>query len=110
LDTDIPDEIQMLESQRTNVKTRYRATTRRRAIILDSMYSLEDAHGLIRQLDELRELTLTLDRLAEELHSLDQQLSYLESLTQIHNGSALAIALRKLNTSFFTTSCGKSSS
>ena len=100
LDTDIPEEIQMLESQRTNVKTRYKATTRRRAMILDSMYSLEDAHGLVRQLDELRELTLTLDRLAEELHSLDQQLSYLESLTHIHNGSALAIALRKLNTSF----------
>ena len=100
LDTDIPEEIQMLESQRTNVKTRYKATTRRRAMILDSMYSLEDAHGLIRQLDELRELTLTLDRLAEELHSLDQQLSYLESLIHIHNGSALAIALRKLNTSF----------
>jgi len=100
LDNDIPEEIQMLESQRTNVKTRYKAMTRRRAIILDSMYSLEDAHGLVRQLDELRELTLTLDRLAEELHSLDLQLSYLESLTHVHNGSALAIALRKLNTSF----------
>ena len=100
LDNDIPEEIEKLESQRTNIKMRYKSTTRRRAVILDSMYSVEDAEGLIRQVDELRELTLTLDRLAEELHSVDRQLSYLESLTHIHNGSALAIALRKLNTSF----------
>ena len=104
LDNDVPEEIRKLESQRTNIKTRYRTSTRRRATIFDSMYSslgtLEDAHRLTRQLDELRELSLVLDRLAEELHSVDEQLSYLHSLTHIHNGSALAIALRKLNTSF----------
>jgi hypothetical protein len=107
LDNEIPEEIQRLESQRTNIKIKYKTTTRRRATILDSMYSslgvLEDACAalrLARQLDELKELTQTLDRLAEELHSVDEQLSYLESLTHIHNGSALAMALRKLNSSF----------
>ena len=107
LDDEIPEEIQRLETQRTNIKMRYKATTRRRATILDSMYSslgvLEDvysAHRLARQLDELKEMTQTLDRLTEELHSVDRQLSHLESLTHIHNGSALAIALRKINSSF----------
>ena len=107
LDNEIPEEIQRLELQRSNIKMRYKATTRRRATILDSMYSslgvLEDVfavHGLVRQLDELKELTQTLDRLTEELHSVDQQLSHLESLIHIHSGSALAMALRKLNTSF----------
>ena len=86
---------------------KYKVMTRRRATILDSMYAslgvsedVYSAHRLARQLDELKELTQTLDRLTEELHSVDQQLSYLESLSHIHNGSALAMALRKLNTSF----------
>jgi hypothetical protein len=107
LDDEIPEEIQRLESQRTNIKIRYKASTRKRATILDSLYSslsaLEDVYSaqrLARQLDELRELNQTLDRLAEEIHSVDEQLSYLESLTHIHTGSALALALRKLNSSF----------
>jgi hypothetical protein len=107
LDDEIPKEIQRLESQRTNIKMRYKASTRRRATILDSLYSslgvLEDVYAaqrLARQLDELKEVTQALDRLVEELHSVDQQLSHLESLTHVHNGSALAMALRKLNSSF----------
>ena len=107
LDDEIPAEIQMLLSQMTDAQTRYKASTRKRATILDSLYSslsrLEDGtstHRLLRQLDELKELTQSLDRLAEEIHSVDQQLSYLDSLTHIHTGSALAMALRKLNSSF----------
>lgn len=45
-------------------------------------------------------MSLTLDRLTEELHSLDEQISALYLLQTTHNGSALAMALRKLNTSF----------
>ena len=107
LDDEIPEEMRSLETQRTNIMIRYKASSRKRATILDSLYSslgvLDDvysAHRLTRQLDELKELTQTLDQLAEELHSVDQQLSYLESLTLIHNGSALSMALRKLNSSF----------
>jgi len=104
IDDEIPEEIQRLESQRTNIKMRYKASTRRRVMILDSLYSsLEDvdsAHRSARQLDELKELTQGLDRLAEEIHSLDQQLSHLESLIHVHTSSALALALRKLNSSF----------
>ena len=107
LDDEIPEEVRRLESQRTNIKIRYKALSQTRATILDSLYSslgvLEDvyaAHRLVRQLDDLKELTQNLDQLAEELHSVDQQLSYLESLTHIHNSSALSMALRKLNSSF----------
>jgi chromosome segregation ATPase len=107
LDDEIPEEIKRLESQKNNVVMRYKASTRRRTTILDQLYSCASgqeevncAHRLLRQLDELKELTQGLDRLAEELHSVDQQLSHLESLTHIHTGSALALALRKLNSSF----------
>ena len=104
IDDEIPEEIQRLESQRTNIKMRYKASTRKRVMILDSLYSsLEDvycAHRSARLLDELKELTQGLDRLAEEIHSVDQQLSHLESLIHVHTNSALALALRKLNSSF----------
>lgn len=107
LDDEIPAEVMRLESQRTSIKLRYKTSTRRRTAILDSLYSslstLEDVNStqrLVRQLDELKELTQTLDRLAEEIHSVDEQLSHLQSLTHIHTGSALSLALRKLNASF----------
>ena len=107
LDNEIPAEIQRLVSQGADIKTRYKTVARRRVTILDSLHSslstMEDSSSirrLLRQLDELKELTQTLDRLAEEIHSVDQQLSQLECLTRIHTDSALSIALRKLNTSF----------
>ncbi|KAF8809618.1 hypothetical protein BYT27DRAFT_7135848 [Phlegmacium glaucopus] len=107
LDNEIPEEIQRLVSQRTDIIMRYKALARRRAGVLDllhaSLNALEDGnstHRLLRQLDELKEVAQSLDRLAEEIHSVDQQVSYLESLTHIHTGSALAMALRKLNSSF----------
>jgi len=49
---------------------------------------------------DLKEIAVMLDRLAEELHSVNGQLAQLDSMTHIHMGSALAMALRKLNASF----------
>ena len=107
LDNEIPEEIRSLLSQRTDIQTRYKTSAQKRATILDSLYSslgaVEDSnstHRLLRQVDELKVVTQFMDRLAEEIYSVDQQLSHLESLTHIHTGSALAMALRKLNSSF----------
>jgi len=107
LDNEIPEEIQRLVSQRTDITMRYKTLSRRRAAVLESLYSslsaLEDGNStqrLLRQLDELKEVAQTLDRLAEEIHSVNQQISHLESLVHIHTGSALAMALIKLNASF----------
>lgn len=107
LDNEIPEEVQRLETQRTDIKMRYKALTRKRATVIDSLYSslgavegANSTHRVLQQLDKLKEVAQTLDRLAEEIHSVDQQLSHLESLTRIHTSSALALALRKLNTSF----------
>jgi len=41
-----------------------------------------------------------LDKLAEDLHSADEQLNQLRLLEEVHSTSALAMALRKLNSSF----------
>ncbi|KAJ3515608.1 hypothetical protein NLJ89_g1656 [Agrocybe chaxingu] len=106
LDTEIPEEMRRLEAQRTDLKTRYKVLTRRRATLLDALTAHmtgneeDNSSYALRLLEEIREMVVTLDRLAEELHSLDGQLAHLESLTHIHTGSALAMALRKLNASF----------
>lgn len=106
LDNEIPEEIRRLEAQRTDLKTRYKVLTRRRTIAFESLSSYvsgaeeENPTYVLRLVEELRELATALDKLAEELHSVDGQLDHLSTLTHIHTGSALAMALRKLNASF----------
>ncbi|KAF8902621.1 hypothetical protein CPB84DRAFT_1961567 [Gymnopilus junonius] len=106
LDNEIPEEIRRLEAQRTDLKTRYKVLTRRRAVAFESLSSYvsgveeENPTYALRLIEELKELAAALDKIAEELHSVDGQLDHLSSLTHIHTGSALAMALRKLNASF----------
>lgn len=106
LDNDIPDEIQRLEMQRTDIKTKYKMLARRRAHLLESLTvhvdgsEADDPIFAIRLVEDLKEVSISLDKAAEELHSLDEQLAQLSSLCDIHSASALAMALRKLNASF----------
>lgn len=106
LDNDIPEEVERLETQRTEVKAKYKSLSRRRANLLDSLGACVD--GLdqdgparaIRMVEDLKDISAALDRLAEELHSVDEQLAQVSQLIQGHSTSALAMALRKLNGSF----------
>lgn len=105
LESEIPLELERLNSQRVDLKTRYKVLTRRRVGILEGLgnYIAEEGDNVsygLRLVEELKELVVALDKLTEELHSLDGQIAHLESLTHLHNGSALAMALRKLNSSF----------
>ncbi|KAF7329862.1 hypothetical protein MKEN_00249800 [Mycena kentingensis (nom. inval.)] len=106
VDTDIPDEMHRLEVQRTDVKTRYKMLTRRRANMLATLTGHldgtepEDPTYTLRVVENLKEVSTELDRLAEDLHSCDEQIAQLASLRDVHSASALAMALRKLNASF----------
>ncbi|KAF8892975.1 hypothetical protein BD779DRAFT_1508058 [Infundibulicybe gibba] len=106
LDNDIPEELHRLEMQRTDVKTRYKMLVRQRGHLLDSLSSYldgsdaDDSTAALGSIADLRELSTSLDRFAEELHSVDKQISQLNTLCQVHSASALAMALRKLNASF----------
>ena len=109
LEKDVPAEIESLETLRTDIKTRYKLHARRRATLFESLSSvLNTGHNSAdegpgyahRLLEEISEIAATMDNLSEELHSADIQLAYLDSLTQVHMTSALAVALRKLNASF----------
>lgn len=106
LDDKIPKELENLETRRTDVKTKYRALARRRGNLLEAL--TVQAEGLdqnnpghiLRLVDDLKDVSASLDRLAEELHSIDEQIGQLAQLCQAHSASALAMALRKLNGSF----------
>ncbi|ESK88647.1 hypothetical protein Moror_3050 [Moniliophthora roreri MCA 2997] len=106
VDVEIPNEMRKLEMQKTDIKSRYKMMSRRRAEILERLTGSldgsipEDSATCLRLVHKLGEMSTQLDLLAEELHSVDEQLAQLKSLCDVHNASALAMALRKLNTSF----------
>ena len=106
LENELPEEMRRLEAQRTELKTRYKVLTRRRATVLDALSSHmidwdgENPTYATRLVEKLKEISAMLDQVAEELHSVDGQLAHLDSMIHIHTGSALSMALRKLNASF----------
>ncbi|KAG5635629.1 hypothetical protein H0H81_010576 [Sphagnurus paluster] len=106
LDNEIPVEIERLEGLRTDTKTKYKSLAKRRANLLESLTNCidgldqEGSAYAIRLVEDLKEVSGAMDKLTEELHSLDEQLSQLAQLCQGHSTSALAMALRKLNSSF----------
>jgi hypothetical protein len=103
LDNELPDEMHRLEMQGMDVKSRYKVLSRKRWNLLASLAVVFDGVETgdpFPILDELAEVSATLDQLTEELHSIDEQIGQLKSLRDIHSASALAMALRKLNSSF----------
>lgn len=106
LDTDIPAEMHRLEMQKTDLKGRYKHLTRKRWTLLGNLATHLEGFGeadsifTIRILEDLADVSLMLDQHTEELDSVTEQLAQLRSIGDVHSASALAMALRKLNTSF----------
>ncbi|KAG1819000.1 uncharacterized protein BJ212DRAFT_68684 [Suillus subaureus] len=106
LDVDIPEEVHRLEMQRTDVKTRYKMLVRKRWQLMGTLAGHLDGPDLCdpmtaaRTVEELSEVSIALDQLTDELHTTVEQLGQLKSLRDVHSASALAVALRKVNTTF----------
>lgn len=106
LDVDIPEEVHRLEMQRTDVKTRYKMLVRKRWQLMGALAGHLDGPDLCdpmtaaRTVEELSEVSIALDRLTDELHTIVEQLGQLKSLRDVHSASALAMALRKVNSTF----------
>ncbi|KAH7915933.1 hypothetical protein BJ138DRAFT_1140777 [Hygrophoropsis aurantiaca] len=106
LDNDIPEEMHRLEMRRTDIKSRYKILVRKRWNLMGSLAGhIDDGDSsetgsAIRTMEELSEVSANLDHLMDELHSVMEQIAQLKSLRDVHSASALAMALRKLNTSF----------
>jgi hypothetical protein len=106
LDVDIPEEVHRLEMQRTDVKSRYKMLVRKRWQLMGCLAGhldgpdLNDPANAARTVEELSEVSLALDQLTDELHNIVEQLGQLKSLREVHSASALAMAVRKINTTF----------
>ncbi|KDQ56869.1 hypothetical protein JAAARDRAFT_79263 [Jaapia argillacea MUCL 33604] len=103
LDVALPEEIRRLETREAEIKVQYTAAIKRRTEILERLCCQvdgSDARSQVQPLQDLRELCSKMDRLTEELYLVNDQIGQLKRAQVVHHASALAIALRKLNTSF----------
>ncbi|KAI0767447.1 hypothetical protein C8Q74DRAFT_1370231 [Fomes fomentarius] len=106
LDHGLPDEIERLEDHVAELKTKYKLGVRKRNTLLAQVTriaesgELSEGSAAVRMLEELNDVTDTLDLTAEELYVTTDQLDQLNHLRDVHQRSALAMALRKLNSSF----------
>ena len=105
LDTELPEELHRLELLMTDLKTRLRATAMARRELLDALTAYSgtgtlDPHNLEGIVEELGEVTQLTEELNDELYTVADQIAQLKRLKDVHSSSALAVSLRKLNTSF----------
>jgi hypothetical protein len=99
LDQDLPEETHRLEMLAMDLKSRYKFGAKKRWALLSSV-SDDPELGNSSAVNDLIDVSATLDHITEELHVVDTQMSQLQSLRDVHSRSALAMALRKLNNSF----------
>lgn len=101
----LPEEINRLEALSAELRTNYKLNVRRRRMILGSLASMVDGSepsesGVAgRMVEELSEITDSLDQISEELYDVTTQLGQLTHLRDVHSSSALIMALHKLNKS-----------
>ena len=106
LNEQIPEEVSRLEAHSAELRTSYKLAVRKRKMLLGSLKSIADGGELsdqaasARLLEDVAELSEHLDHISEELYSVTDQLGQLRHLQDVHFGSSLAMALRKLNSSF----------
>jgi len=106
LDTELPEELHRLELLTTDLKTRLRATATARRELLDTLTAHAsgtgtlDHHNLEGVVEELGDITRLAEELNDELYTVADQIAQLKRLRDVHSSSALAMSLRKLNTSF----------
>lgn len=98
LEEQLPAELARLETHQAELKTRYRLLVRKRnALLTAAGTSGGDTQA---KLDDLRAVATTLDEIADALYVARDQAAQLQVLASNHAGSALAIALRKINAAF----------
>ncbi|EUC61362.1 hypothetical protein RSOL_392380 [Rhizoctonia solani AG-3 Rhs1AP] len=103
LDQELPVEVERLEQLRDVLQTKYKAQVRRRRLLMRSLALYIDGHDpptSKRLLDELEDVGVVCDQLAEDLYLVGDQLGQIARLRDVHHTSALAVALRKINQSY----------
>ncbi|KAF8558606.1 hypothetical protein OG21DRAFT_1493826 [Imleria badia] len=99
LDGEIADEMHRLELQHINVKAQYKALVRKRLQLMGALAGHVEGveNDVVRTVEDLAEVLSDLDRLADKINDTVLQMAQLKSLRDVHNTSALALAVRKIN-------------
>ena len=102
---DIPEELGRLNALLDELTVQYRLQVRKRNVLLRATIeyaeSPEPCSAPFRSnLQELHETALNLDRIAEEMYHARDQVAQLSRMLAVHSGSALAMALRNLHSSY----------
>jgi hypothetical protein len=102
---EVPKELERLNALQNELKVQYRLQVRKRDALLKATCAHVDTPEfnctVVRsKLQELNETMASLDKLAEELYHARDQAAQLSRMLAVHSGSALAMALRKLHSSF----------
>jgi len=110
LDKEIPEELARLESLKFTTQAQHRFHFQRRTNLLQSLNALANStpvsveNGGVSTLgmliQQLAEVTASMDRFTETLLKASEHRSQLAQLQEKHLSSALAMALRKLNASY----------
>ncbi|GBE86674.1 hypothetical protein BKA93DRAFT_823417 [Sparassis latifolia] len=101
-------ELDRLESLRATTQSQYRFNMHRRTMLLQSLNALSysavsdagDGEALFNLTTQLADVTVSCDRLMETLLTISDQRGQIQRLQDVHVGSALSMALRKLNASY----------
>jgi hypothetical protein len=102
---EVPEELGRLNALLDELTVQYRLQVRKRTVLLRATLeyaeSPEPCSAPFRsKLQELHETALNLDRIAEEMYHARDQAAQLSGMLAVHSGSALAMALRNLHSSY----------
>lgn len=106
LDTELPEELHRLGLLTTDLKTKLRAAAAARRELLGALIDHASGTGTLdhpsleRIVEELGEVMQLFEEWNDELYTVTDQIAQLKRLRDVHSSSALAVSLRKLNTSF----------
>ncbi|KAJ7708831.1 hypothetical protein B0H17DRAFT_1124628 [Mycena rosella] len=107
LDQSLPTELERLNALKSVTQSKYRFTVHRRTMLLQALHSFsgyndreKDAELVAKLTSQLSQTAAECDQLLEDLLQIADQVGQITRLLDVHWASALAIALRKLNSSY----------
>ncbi|CAL1714416.1 unnamed protein product [Somion occarium] len=104
LDEELGPEMERLDHLKATTQSQYRFNMHRRTMLLQSLVALSagdcDNAALANLTTQLADITRSCDRLMEEMLRISDQRAQIQRIQDVHDASALAMALRKLNGSY----------
>ncbi|KIL69176.1 hypothetical protein M378DRAFT_157421 [Amanita muscaria Koide BX008] len=111
LDKVFPAELERLESAKLSTQAKYRFLLQRRMMLIQAMNSRSSANLAAKDAEDamstlsaftvqLSQLVAEGDQYVEELLRINDQQAQINKMIDVHSASSLAIAVRKLNTSY----------